>query len=162
SACGVFNLGWRARIMVAGRDRVRWLNGMVTNTVKDLPLNRGNYSFVLNSQGRILADMYVYNGGYYLVLDTDRSHLYTLTNTLKRFIIMDQVELKDAGQSGTIGLCGPGTAQVLAGAGIDASGMQPLELRDSALNNVAITVARGPEQKPGYFEIWHIGADGEM
>jgi len=162
SACGVFNLGWRARIMVAGRDRVRWLNGMVTNTVKDLPLNRGNYSFVLNSQGRILADMYVYNRGDYLLLDTDRSQLETVKNTLKRFIIMDQVELKDAEQSGTIGLCGPGSAQVLAAAGIDASGMQPLEARDSALDNVAITLVRGPEQKPGYFEIWHIGADGEI
>src|SRR5579872_7480479 len=106
SGCGVFDLGWRARVMVTGKDRVRWLNGMVTNTIKDLPPNRGNYSFVLNPQGRILGDMYIYNLGESLLLDTDRSQLETVINTLKRFIIMDQVELADPGESCCFGVCG--------------------------------------------------------
>ena len=36
SGCGVFDLGWRARIVITGEDRVRWLNGMVTNNIRDL------------------------------------------------------------------------------------------------------------------------------
>src|SRR2546421_8003245 len=46
-ACGLFDLNWRARIVVTGKDRVRWLNGMLTNNVRDLPLNHGNYNFLL-------------------------------------------------------------------------------------------------------------------
>ena len=61
SGCGLFNLGWRTKIAVTGKDRVRWLHNMVTNNVRDLPLNRGAYNFVLNAQGRILGDMYIYN-----------------------------------------------------------------------------------------------------
>src|SRR5690349_11199685 len=79
----VYDLGWRAKIIVTGKDRVRWLNGMVTNNIKDLPLNHGNYSFLLNAQGRIQGDLYVYNRGEYLVIDTDHSQLAPLMNGLK-------------------------------------------------------------------------------
>src|SRR5687767_2906285 len=58
---GVYDLGWRAKIIVRGEDRVRWLNGMVTNNIKDLQLNHGNYNFLLSPQGRIQGDMYAYN-----------------------------------------------------------------------------------------------------
>src|SRR5512146_524479 len=61
AGCAIYDLGWRAKIVVTGKDRVRWLNGMVTNNIRDLALARGNYSFVLNPQGHILGDMYVYN-----------------------------------------------------------------------------------------------------
>src|SRR5947199_2525839 len=96
---GVFDLGWRGKIVVTGQDRARWLNGMLTNNVRDLPLNHGNYNFLLNSQGRILADMYVYNRGEYLLLDTDRSQLENVTKTLDHFIIMDDVELTDSSET---------------------------------------------------------------
>jgi folate-binding protein YgfZ len=155
SACGVFDLGWRAKITVKGRDRVRWLNGMITNTIKDLAPDHGNYSFVLNAQGRILGDMYVYNRGEYLVLDTDRVQRETLINTLKRFIIMDQVELSGSDESlSAIGVCGPNADKVLAASGIDSSMLQPLEIRDMTVGDMTVTVARGSEQKPGWYEIW--------
>jgi folate-binding protein YgfZ len=155
SGCGVFDLAWRVKVTVKGRDRVRWLNGMVTNTIKDLPANRGNYSFALNSQGRILGDMYIYNRGEYLVLDTDLSQVEALMISLKRYIIMDQVELARSDESAaSIGLCGPGAEAVLTSAGINFSQMQSLELRDEVLNNIHVTVVRGPEQKPGWYEIW--------
>ena len=155
SGCAVFDLAWRGKMTVKGRDRIRWLNGMITNTVKDLPENRGNYSFVLNPQGRILGDLYAYNRGEYLVLDTDRSQFENLMNTLKRFIIMDQVELAPAGESlSAIGVCGPNASQVLASAGIHSAELESLELRELTVNNIAVTVVRGPEQKPGWYEIW--------
>jgi folate-binding protein YgfZ len=155
SGCGLFDLGWRAKITVGGKDRTRWLNGMVSNTIKDLPPGHGNYSFLLNPQGRILADMYAYNRGEYLVLDTDRSQLETVINTLKRFIIMDKVELTDSSDTLiAIGLCGPKSQQALKEAGIDADRLEPLELRDAVVNQIGLTVVRGPQQKPGWYEIW--------
>ncbi|MCU1311834.1 MAG: glycine cleavage protein aminomethyl transferase, partial [Candidatus Angelobacter sp.] len=75
TSCGVYDLGWRGKIIVTGEDRSRWLNGMVTNNIKDLPLNSGDYNFLLNAQGRIQGDMYVYNRGEYLLIDTERSQV---------------------------------------------------------------------------------------
>jgi len=45
---GVSDLGWRAKILVTGSDRLRWLNGMVSNTVQALAEGEGNYSFLLS------------------------------------------------------------------------------------------------------------------
>jgi folate-binding protein YgfZ len=155
TGCGVFALAWRGNINVTGKDRVRWLHNMVTNNVRDLPVNHGNYNFVLNAQGRILGDMYIYNRGESLVLDTDASQVETLTHAMKRFIIMDKVELLEVdADSVSVGICGPKAETVLATAGIKADGMQPLEVRDVGVASIAATLVRGPEQKPGWFELW--------
>src|SRR5258708_17637247 len=155
SGGGLFALTWRGRINVAGEDRVRWLHNMVTNNVRDLPENRGNYNFVLNAQGRILGDMYIYNRGESFALETDGRQVEALMNAMKRFIIMDKVELMPVGgDSVSIGVCGPKAESVLSNAGINASDMQPLQVRDIGTDDVAATLIRGPEQKPGWFELW--------
>jgi len=155
SGCGLFSLSWRTRINVTGKDRVRWLHNMVTNNVRDLPLNRGNYNFVLNAQGRILGDLYIFNRGESLLMETDAGNAEALLTAMKRFIIMDKVELSRADENVmALGVCGPRAEAVLASAGVNAGGMQPLETRDVSLGNVAATFSRGPEQKPGWFEIW--------
>src|SRR5215831_1028571 len=75
TGCGVYDLGYRAKISLTGADRVRWLNGMVTNNVRDLAAGQGVYAFLLNPQGHILADLYAYNFGESLLVDVDRSLL---------------------------------------------------------------------------------------
>lgn len=152
TGCGVFDLGWRVKIEARGEDRVRWLNGMVTNNVKDLPLHHGNYDFLLSSQGRILADMYIYNQGEFLLLDTDRAQVETVIKTLDHFIIMDDVELRES-KLNAIGICGPTALQALEAAGIHASGLELLEIRELA-GQAGMSVARGPEQKPDWYELW--------
>ena len=152
--CGVFDLSWRAKVSVAGKDRVRWLHNMVTNNVRDLGLNRGCYNFVLNAQGRILGDMYIYNRGDSLLLDTDRAQVENLIAAMKRFIIMDKVELSPLDDLQALGICGPNAEAVLMAAGIDVQSLSPLELRTQKLNDLEITLVRGPENKPGWYEVW--------
>ncbi|HVZ16485.1 MAG TPA: hypothetical protein VG897_05175, partial [Terriglobales bacterium] len=72
AGCGVYDLGWRGKVVLTGGDRVRWANGMVTNNIRDLQPGYGNYSFLLNAQGRIQGDLYVYNMGDHLMVDTER------------------------------------------------------------------------------------------
>ena len=73
SGCGVYDLGWRAQLLITGNDRVRWLNGMVTNNIRDLAIGHGVYAFLLNAQGRIQADLDCYNRGGNLLVETDVS-----------------------------------------------------------------------------------------
>jgi aminomethyltransferase len=160
NGCGIFDLSWRAFITATGEDRVRWLNGMVTNNLRDLPVNHGNYNFLLNPQGRIVADMYIYNRDEYLLLETDRSQLETVLKTLDHFIIMDDVELGDSGESlRAIGICGPLAEQVLASAGMSAAGLEPLQVQDLVVNNIGVSIVRGPRQKPGWYEVWAAAAN---
>src|SRR5207249_5186114 len=72
AGCAIYRPN-RLLFSIIGRDRVRWLNGMVTNNIRDLAPGRGLYSFVLNSQGHILGDLYVFNRGESLIAEIESS-----------------------------------------------------------------------------------------
>src|SRR6202167_4323214 len=71
SACGIYDLSLRAKIAVTGGDRVRWMNGMVSNNVRDLTPGLGVYDFMLNSQGRIQSHLYAFQLGHSLLIDPE-------------------------------------------------------------------------------------------
>jgi folate-binding protein YgfZ len=118
SGAAVFDQGARARLRITGQDRVRWLNGMVTNTVKALPPGAHNYTFVLNAQGRIQGDASVFAFPDHLILETDREQAERLYAHLDRFIIMDDVELRWVEEQTTLGVAGPGAEALLAALGL--------------------------------------------
>src|SRR5580700_11142574 len=71
SGCGVYDASSHVRIALTGKDRTRWLNGMITNNIRDLAAGRGVYAFLLNPQGQIQGDLYAYNRGESLLLEID-------------------------------------------------------------------------------------------
>ena len=155
SGCALYDLGWRAKVSITGEDRVRWLNGMVTNNVKDLPLNRGNYSFVLSPQGRILGDLYTYNRGNSLLIDTERSQLGSLLKLFEHYIIMDDVEVSDKSDSLiSLGIQGPKSAEVLERAGIDDPGLEPMQVVDLTSDGVELALTRMAIPEFRTYEIW--------
>jgi len=155
SGCALYDLGWRAKVAITGEDRVRWLNGMVTNNVKDLPVNRGNYNFVLNPQGRILGDLYAYNRGDHLLIDTERSQLGSLLKLFEHYIIMDDVEVTDKSDSlSAIGLQGPKSLEILRVAGINDPCLQPMQVADLIWSGVGISLTRMASQEFCAYEIW--------
>ena len=143
-ACAVYDLGWRGKLVLTGEDRVRWLNGMVTGNVRDLPLNHGTYSFLLNPQGRIQGDLYAYNRGDYLLVASDLSQISRLTETFERYIIMDDVEVADVSSKlASIGVSSPPTDDVLAHAGFEFSAVpNPLDVADLEWRGMGVSVAR--------------------
>jgi folate-binding protein YgfZ len=151
---GVYDLGWRAKVLGTGEDRVRWFNGMVTNNVKDLPQNRGVYSFLLNAQGQIQADMYVYNRGEHMLVDTDVSQAAHVREIFEKYIIMDDVAIEDASDKlSAIGLQGPKVAEVLQGLDHDVSGLAPLQVVDAKLGEAGISIVRTDSPLATY-EVW--------
>jgi folate-binding protein YgfZ len=114
SGCGIYRLD-RAQIALTGSDRVRWLNGMVTNNVRDLAVGHGVYAFLLNPQGKIQADLYAFNRGESLVVETEHAQVETVLQIFDRYIIMDDVEVENlTGKFATIGVTGPKSGAVLA------------------------------------------------
>ncbi len=127
--CGMYDLGFRAWISLTGGDRVRWLNGMVTNNIRDLAVGHGVYAFLLNPQGRILGDMFVYNQGEALIVETDRSQLEKIIATFEHYIIMDDVEVTNISDKQTaIGLMGPNSRAILNKAGIEVPNLEALQI----------------------------------
>ena len=159
SGCGVYDLSSRSKIKLAGSDRVRWLNGMVTNNIRDLAPNRGVYCFLLNAQGRIQADFYAYNLGDSLLVDTDARQRDTVLAHFEKFIIMDDVEVSDVSATMTsVGIAGPQALTVLRSAGIQSPDLAPLELCtpkcECACGCLQCTLARGDDPGGNSYEIW--------
>jgi folate-binding protein YgfZ len=154
SSAGLVDFGFRAKLIVAGSDRQKWLNGMLTNNLRDLATDRGTYNFLLNAQGRILADMNVYNRGEYLLIDTDIAQREKVLTTLDHFIIMDDVELSDASDKLTaLAVIGPAAGEILNRAGFSIPPLEPLQVADFAWNGIGASAMRLPERENGY-EIW--------
>ncbi len=157
--CGVYDLGYRAKISLTGADRVRWLNGMVTNNIRDLAEGRGVYAFLLNPQGHILGDLYAYNGGESITIDTDRSQMEKILATFDHYIIMDDVEVTNLSEQLTaLGITGPKTGAVLQAAGIVIPEAQPLEVFaprcEGQCAGLQCTMVRGENAENESYEVW--------
>jgi len=159
NGCGVYDLGFRTRLSLTGGDRVRWMNGMVTNNIRDLAAGRGVYAFLLNPQGRILGDMVVYNQGEALVVETDRGQVEKIVATFDHYIIMDDVNIENFSQKWTaLGLSGPKSRALLNTAGIKTPEMQPLEMMTPQCmcdcDCVECKVVRGEDSQSESYEVW--------
>jgi folate-binding protein YgfZ len=159
SGCGLYDLSGRAKIAITGGDRVRWMNGMVSNNVRDLAAGRGVYAFMLNAQGHIQADLYVFQRGDSLLVNTERSQLEKVLQLFDHYIIADDVEIADISDTVTaLGLTGPQSRAVLERAGIPVPELGPLELStpkcDCACDCLQCTLVRGDDSLGLSYEIW--------
>jgi folate-binding protein YgfZ len=155
SGCGLFRLSTRAKISLSGKDRVRWFNGMITNKVRDLAPGQGIYAFVLNAQGHILGDLYAYNRGESLLVDTDQSQIEKLLEIFRRYIIMDTVTLANLGEQCTaIGIAGPRAGEVLPAAGITFEKLSSLQLVDLTWQGFPLSIVRSDHPAIESYEIW--------
>jgi aminomethyltransferase len=152
AGCGAYRVN-RAVVELRGKDRVRWLNGMVSNNIRDLATGRGVYAFVLNPQGQIQGDLYAFNRGETLVLEIDRAQANLLPQ-LRRYIIMDKVEVQELGDSIVIfGIAGPNATHVIKLLGINGS-EATLALSEASWNGGSVTVVRGDNPCVLNYEFW--------
>jgi folate-binding protein YgfZ len=155
SGCGVYDLGFRTKISLTGGDRVRWLNGMVTNNIRDLAVDHGVYAFLLNPQGHILGDLYAYNRGESITVDTDAAQAEKILATFDHYIIMDDVEVTNLGEQLTaLGIAGPKSREVLTAAGFTVPEMQVLQVQSVMWQGMDCTLVRGEDAEHLSYEIW--------
>jgi folate-binding protein YgfZ len=141
TGAAVHDLGWLKRVAVRGEDRFRWLSGMVTNTVNDLPHNAGAWNLVLNAQGRIQGDLTVWREGDQLEIEIAADQYDKLLAHLDRFIIMDDVELVPLTNAAAFGLTGPSADEVLARVGLPVLS-EPLTTTRIEWNGMDLHIAR--------------------
>lgn len=98
-AAGIADLSHLGRLRVTGKDRITFLNGLLTNDIAKLQDNRGVHSALLNTKARVLADMYVYNQPDGVIIDTSDSQGVRVKKLLDQFIITEEVRIEDLAES---------------------------------------------------------------
>jgi folate-binding protein YgfZ len=151
-ATGAHDLGWMRSFAVSGKDRFRWLSGMVTNWVHDLPPDAGAWNLVLNAQGRIQGDLWVWRENNELELEIAADQCERLLAHLNHFIIMDDVELAPREDETAIGLTGPKAGEVLARLGLPAVN-EPLTQARAEWHGYAFRIRRSYGALAPHYEI---------
>jgi folate-binding protein YgfZ len=152
AGCGTYRPD-RTLLSLTGRDRTRWLNGMVSNNIRDLAVGHGVYAFVLTPQGHIQADVYAFNRGESLLVETDRAQAETLLRIFRKYIIMDKVEIEDLSEKVTaFGIMGPKSADVLAM--LNVKDLGNLQVTDVKWDGATLTLVRGDNPSFRNYELW--------
>jgi folate-binding protein YgfZ len=103
------------RIVVSGADRASYLQGLLTNDVVALKAGQGCYTAYLTAQGRMIADLYVYELGDVMLLTMARAVKDTVLAKFDQFIFSEDVQLGDVtGTFAQIAIVGPDAARVVA------------------------------------------------
>ena len=105
---------YRAYLSFTGPDRVRYLNAILTNNIKDLRTGQGSVSLLLNPQGHILAEIETYALPDSLFCVSYAMIRSRLIEVIEKYIIMDDVTLTDqTDRFATLALEGPTAAEVV-------------------------------------------------
>ena len=154
-AAAIAPLDDTAWLRVTGSDRLRWLNGMVTNHIQQLAPGAGCYNFALNAQGQIQADLTAFLLEDSILLETSRDQIAKLLAHLDRFIIMDDVELADitAQRCGLL-LAGPDASRLLAAVGLSCDPTEPLHLTPLTWRSTAVDLIHAHSPLVPRLELW--------
>lgn len=128
----MFDTNWHATFLLTGPDRVRYLNAVVSGNVLGLEQGAGTLALLLNPQGRILAELEIYQLAEQLLIRTHAAARERAHETLDKYIIMDDVALVDATDSlGSFAVEGPLAAEVLQEVcGVKISELPALSIRE--------------------------------
>jgi folate-binding protein YgfZ len=90
-----FDLSARLKLRLTGSDRVRFLNGQVTNDVRKANANLSMAACVLSAKGKMDALIFISAADEALLIDTDPELKETLAARLDRYLIADDVAIED-------------------------------------------------------------------
>jgi folate-binding protein YgfZ len=162
---------YRAHLSFTGPDRVRYLNAILTNNIKDLTAGQGNVSLLLNPQGHILAEIETYAFADKLFCVSYAMIRERLIEWLDKYIIMDDVTMTDETERyGTLALEGPKAAAVAREvSGVDIANLAELSSHDGAVGSIPCRIVKrspggiaGAEfvaERGRLEELWQVLAD---
>jgi folate-binding protein YgfZ len=105
----------RGRLLVSGRDAAMFLNGLVTNDVKNLARGSWIPAAFANVQGRLIAVVRIIHRPDGFLLDTETVRRDKVVDLLSRFTLAGDFRVTDlTDELGTLSLQGKKSAEILA------------------------------------------------
>jgi tRNA-modifying protein YgfZ len=91
----LIDLSDRAKLRVTGPDRIRFLNGQLTNDIVNLQPGISVYACALSAKGKLCGDLFVTPLKDALLLDYALALRDSIPARLEKYLIADEVELED-------------------------------------------------------------------
>ena len=158
-AAALMDLPQRGLLELTGKDRLAFLNNLLTNQTWDKIAKAGPapgtgvYAYFLNLKGRIVADMNVLELGERTLLETDARMVDVLHKAFEKFIFTEEVKINSmVGRLHRLTLHGLESLSVLTDvAGRSLPVLASLESVQAELFGIPVTLFRDDEcWVPGY------------
>src|SRR6184192_714909 len=89
------DLSERAKFRITGTDRLRFLNGQITNDLRKASETSAIEACILNAKGKTDAHIYVSASGESFLVDAAADLREVLNIRLERYVIADDVQIED-------------------------------------------------------------------
>jgi len=143
---GLMDLPQRGVLELTGKDRLAFLNNLLTNQTWDkatksgLAAGTGVYAYFLNLKGRIVADMNVLELGERTLLEMDVRMVETIRKAFDKYLFAEQVKMGSlVGRVHRLAIHGPEARSILD----DAAGATVPELGQLGSTQVAMFGVEG-------------------
>ena len=114
SAAGLIDRCHRGLLQFTGPDRLSFLQGMLSNDLRDVKPGEGQYATVLTQQGKVLGDVRVLRSENSFYLDLWEAIKDKILAHLNRYLVADEVEIADRSEGyGILSIQGPQSESLL-------------------------------------------------
>jgi folate-binding protein YgfZ len=86
----------RSVVAISGTDRIKFVQGLVTNDIRRLAPDRALYAGFLTGQGKLLCDFFVIDDGDRILIDIAATHVEDFFKRLTAFKLRAAVEIGEA------------------------------------------------------------------
>jgi folate-binding protein YgfZ len=152
AGCGLADRSAAGRLEMLGADRQRFLNAYITCDVKPLAPGEGAYGFLTSAQGRILSDAVVLVHPDRLWLEVGEGQEEAIADHLRKYVIVDRVEIRPLSDMLPLTLVGPRSPEVLG----EAAALPEGEWKHARLmiDGTEVTVQRTGHLGAPAFTLW--------
>lgn len=148
-AAAIMDSPHRGVVELTGRDRLSFLNNLLTNETKSLSAGHGCYAYLLNLKGRIVLDINVLHQPDATLLEVDARLADELCRTLNNYLFSDHVEIRNRTDDlARFTLIGPESSRIidtLAAASVTADLTELLRNRFTEFAATPCTVFRNDQ-----------------
>ena len=155
----------RGRILVSGRDAAMFLNGLVTNDVKNLARGSWIPAAFANVQGRLIAAVRIIHRDDGFLIDTEAVTLVKVVELLSRFTLAGDFHVTDlTSEIGTVSLQGKKSAEIVGSQfGEDAVRLVRGRVLQSTFSGQNVTLIRATHTAEEGFDLFiDSGALGQL
>ncbi|MCH8030153.1 MAG: aminomethyl transferase family protein [Candidatus Dadabacteria bacterium] len=141
---GITDLSHRGKLRISGRDRVKFLQGMLSNDVENLEVWRCVYCTMLTVKGRMITDMKVLKEADSFLIDLEPGMNAKIKELLEKYRLSYKADIDDVTQElALISINGPGSGRIVEKAfGEQAGELVENGFVETRLDDITVTVAR--------------------
>ena len=113
-AAGLFDLSHRGKILLSGRDRVKFLQGLVTQDIPKLKKGEGTYAAITTLKGHMVSDVRVLVLSEAFLLEVEPGHEKPVLDHFNRYAVVSNVAIKEVTEDwGLLSIQGPASRTIL-------------------------------------------------